>query len=128
MMLIKNLIKVFIHSDFYDVPKAKRQKNFMKTFKAPCECEACVKDFPTYENLPVNHLEMFKKLYFGCLDHDILALPFDAALAKFKENCEFLKNNRDDFPTKELCLAQTKNNSIMIKFSKLAAKRDGFHV
>lgn len=91
-------------ASFLSHPKAERQAKLLKEFGFVCECEACIKNFPTPPALNYKDMKLLK--FAKKADDGILKLNPSQAMKKYRECCDILEKNHQSFPSIELCLLQ----------------------
>jgi len=88
-----------------------------------CECEACLKDFPTFGGLPVYDAQKYKQM-----NGENFAISIDKTVKIIQSNNKYIAENHKNYPSKELVLTQGQNIWLVFELSKLASMRDGFPV
>lgn len=84
--------------------KPQRQAKLMKEFGFSCDCEACTNNFPTPPALTFKDVKLLK--YAKKIDDEILTIQPGQAMKKFRDVCDLLEKNNQNFPCIELCLLQ----------------------
>jgi len=97
---------------FHEFPKTERKK-FLKTYKFDCDCEACVKNFPTVERLPIYDITFVDRRFYE--------LPAEELIKEFKANCEFTAKNMHLFPCVELAQTDVRNHNLLHKLGQYAS-------
>jgi hypothetical protein len=90
---------------FLQKPKRHRQKTLQSQFNFFCNCEACANDFPLAKDL--NEFDE------NFIDPSEEFSSLDDALRIFKENCEYIDEHADKFPSFELCRLMQVNFNIL---------------
>lgn len=107
--------------DFHSRSRSDRQKELLWSYKFKCECEACVNNYETIENLP-KYDESFKPPKES-KNEDIKSI-----LAEYDKNCAYINENHIKYPSYELCTLIDRNqqllNSIVCLTSSSCLKRD----
>lgn len=84
--------------------KPQRQAKLMKEFGFNCDCEACINNFLTPPALTFKDVKLLK--YAKKIDDEILTLQPGQAMKKFRDVCDLLEKNSQNFPCTEFCLLQ----------------------
>lgn len=85
-------------------PKEDRQARLLKEFNFMCDCEACEKNFPCPPNLQFKDIKLLK--FAKLAEDNILALEPSQAMKKYRECCDVIQMNQDNFPSIEMILLQ----------------------
>jgi len=96
------------------MPKSLRQQLLFQAFKFNCDCEACVNNFPTFNELPVYDDEMYSHQR-----KDVSQLSVEVTMKEFRENCDYIEKNFNRYPCKEVLALQFRNILILTKFAML---------
>lgn len=91
--------------NFLTHPLEDRQEYFDRIYTFKCSCTACVNDFKPLDKLPKND-ENFKEQQVN-LD------SFTSAREQYRQNCEYIRDNIDRYPSYEICSLMTQNNRLL---------------
>lgn len=89
--------------NFTNVPKEDRQMELMKQYKFRCSCEACTNNWPVLPGLKVTDKSLLNVAKKACRELTLAGLNQKKAKDKYKELCEILEKNMNNFPTLEMC-------------------------
>lgn len=81
---------VFLSANFAFSPRDERQEFLLKDFLFKCSCDACTDNFPLMQNL--------KKCDKNFQPPPATAKSYEDAKDIFRQNCQFVKENREKFP------------------------------
>ncbi|CRK89366.1 CLUMA_CG003122, isoform A [Clunio marinus] len=87
---------------FLQHQKQERQEILLKDFGFACDCEACTQNFPTPPMLKFKDPKLLK--FAKKTDDEMLTLQHNQAFKKFRDCCDILEKNNQNFPCLELCL------------------------
>lgn len=85
-------------------PKEDRQFRLLKEFNFMCDCEACEKNYPCPPNLKFKDIKLLK--FAKLAEDDILTLNSSQAMKKYRDCCDVIQKNQDNFPSIEMTLLQ----------------------
>lgn len=103
-------------STFVKDLKPERQSRLFKEFGFMCDCEACVKDYATPPALNFKDAKLLK--FAKKADEEMLKLPFNKAVKRYRDCCEAIDKNNHNFPSFELCLLQKCISAFLLNQAK----------
>lgn len=96
---------VCYRSNFFRTGKLERQEEIKKSYRFKCLCQACVKEYPTIDELPSTDKE-FVKLPASFPSTEEAKLGFIA-------NCDYINKHIKSFPSFEICTLMERNRLIL---------------
>jgi len=103
---------------FYQKAKEERQKLIFDQYKFICDCEACTKDYPPIEGLPMFDQEFWKVERFNAF---LTGLTIEEAIKEFNENCDYITQKFDRYPCMELVMIENRNKNLLFKIAQFAS-------
>lgn len=91
LKLIINCVFVFTHSTLYvNTRKDVRQGSLLNYYHFICDCEACVENYPTFENMK----KVGGNIYSYAMNsfNELKTLTKSQAQYKLKKHCEMIQN------------------------------------
>lgn len=84
--------------------KSHRQVKLYEEFGFKCDCVACDTNYPTPPALNFKDIKLLK--FAKKADDEILTMQPGQAMRKFRDCCDILEKNNQNFPCVELCMLQ----------------------
>lgn len=104
---------VCYRSNFFGCDKQMRQRELLESYRFKCSCDACSKNHPMLDSLPVNDANFIAPS--SAISHA------ESAIDEFKTNCDYINKHFKSFPNFETCSLIARNQIILEFIAEVAS-------